>query len=91
MRSPRFQPPVFRAPERSLAALLLPAPPRWTIVIASKCLVSVAALASSDEPKLGRLSKPQTLSFFDLVQVWQNEKPENAVADQVDGLLPRRS
>jgi endonuclease/exonuclease/phosphatase family metal-dependent hydrolase len=87
MRFPRLQLPIFTALKKALATLRLADRSRWTMAIASICLLTVAALASSDEPKLVRSSKPEALSFFELVQVSQNEKPEQSVADKMDKLL----
>jgi len=51
------------------------------------CAFTVVALAKTDEPKLVRLSKPQTLSFAELVLLSKEEKPEASVAKKMEKLL----
>jgi endonuclease/exonuclease/phosphatase family metal-dependent hydrolase len=45
------------------------------------------AAAVADEPKFIRLSKPQTLSFAELVELSQTEKPQESLAAKMDKLL----
>jgi endonuclease/exonuclease/phosphatase family metal-dependent hydrolase len=59
---------------------------RW-VGIAVLGTATLLAVAFADEQKYVRFSKPQTLSFAELVQVSQNEKPKQSVADKMDKLL----
>ena len=45
------------------------------------------AAAVADEPKFIRLSKPQTLSFAELVELSQTEEPQESLAAKMDKLL----
>ena len=45
------------------------------------------AVAVADEPKFVRLSKPQTLSFAELVELSQTEEPKASLATKMDKLL----
>src|SRR5579871_5462627 len=49
--------------------------------------VLVVGPGKTDEPSLVRFSKPETLTFFELVQVSQEEKPEISVAAKMEKLL----
>jgi endonuclease/exonuclease/phosphatase family metal-dependent hydrolase len=60
---------------------------RRVAMLFALCAFSVVSLARTDEPTLVRFSKPQTLSFPELVQVSQDEKPEASVAKKMEDLL----
>jgi hypothetical protein len=49
--------------------------------------VILLAAAVADEPKFIRLSKPQTLSFAELVELSQTEEPKESLAAKMDKLL----
>ena len=76
----RFSVLGFRQKLRTIVAY------RWMgiVVLGAATLLAVAV---ADEQKLVRFSKPKTLSFDELVQVSQNEKPKQSVADKMDKLL----
>jgi endonuclease/exonuclease/phosphatase family metal-dependent hydrolase len=58
-----------------------------TALLIAILTVLVVGLGKTDEPSLVRFSKPETLTFFELVQVSQEEKPEISVAAKMEKLL----
>jgi endonuclease/exonuclease/phosphatase family metal-dependent hydrolase len=59
----------------------------WMALLVAAFAVSLVELGKTDEPKLVRSSKPETLTFSELVQLSQQEKPEPSVAEKMEKLL----
>jgi endonuclease/exonuclease/phosphatase family metal-dependent hydrolase len=71
----------------SQVQMLIPGVPSRWMGMALLGAATLLAVAVADEPKFVRFSKPQTLSFVELVQLSQNEEPAKSVADRMDKLL----
>ena len=71
----------------SQAKMLIPGVPSRWMGMALLGAATLLAVAAADEPKFVRFSKPQTLSFVELVQLSQNEEPPSSVVNKMDALL----
>jgi hypothetical protein len=58
----------------------------FAAVLLALCFATTG-LPNSEKQEFASFSKPQTLSFDELVQLEQTEKPEGQLADRLDKLL----
>jgi endonuclease/exonuclease/phosphatase family metal-dependent hydrolase len=87
MTHPHFQSLTYGPPKKLRVSLSRANRMRRVGMLLALCAFTLVALAKTDQPKLVRFSKPRTLSFSELVQVSQDEKPEASVAKKMETLL----
>jgi len=87
MTHPQFSSSTYSAPKKLRTSLPRANRLRRVAMLLALCAFTLVALAKTDEPKLVRFSKPQTLSFSELVQLSQDEKPEASVTKKMETLL----